>query len=95
MRKAGRRLSLTWLRLSLPERQCIYYTPEYVVIGPQGFNIWADFDPLTGKVVAWKIGAAVDRDVLTIWMDGRPHPSQYARHTLAGFTHSASGRGMC
>src|SRR5208282_1413519 len=24
--------------------------------------------------------------VITIWMDGRPHPSPYARHTLDGFT---------
>jgi len=33
-----------------------------------------------------EIGAWVDRAPLTIWMDGRPHPSKYAEHTRAGFT---------
>ena len=36
--------------------------------------------------MAWKIGAWVDRDVTTIWMDGRPHPSPNAPRTYAGFT---------
>jgi hypothetical protein len=81
-----RALSYTASMLSLPERQCLYYPPYYVVLGPQGFKIWADFDPVTGKVLAWKVGAAIDRAVITIWMDGRPHPSQYAPHTFDGFT---------
>ena len=79
-------LSYTASVLSLPERQCIYYTPVYLVGGGAGFKIWADFDPITGAVVAWKVGAAIDRSILTVWMDGRPHPSKYAPHTLAGFT---------
>ena len=67
----ARSQSYTASLLSLPERQCLYYNEEYVVLGPQGFKIWADFDPLTGKVVAWKVGAAIDRAIQTIWMDGR------------------------
>ena len=54
--------------------------------GHRALRFWADFDPLTGKVVAWKVGAAIDRTGLTIWMDGRPHPSKYAAHTLSGFS---------
>jgi hypothetical protein len=75
----ARALSYTASILSEPERQCLYYPPPYVVMGPQGFKMWGDFDPVTGKVLAWKVGAAIDRD-------GRPHPSKYARHTLDGFT---------
>lgn len=82
----ARALGYTASILSLPERQCLYYPPYYVVMGPQGFKIWADFDPVTGKVLAWKLGAAIDRAVITIWMDGRPHPSRLAPHTLDGFT---------
>ena len=84
----ARTVALSYMasQLSLPERQCLYYTPQYVVIGPQGFKIWADFDPVTGKVLAWKVGAAIDRSVLTIWMDGRPHPAKDAPHTFDGFT---------
>ena len=84
----ARTVALSYMasQLSLPERQCLYYTPQYLVIGPQGVRIWADFDPVTGKVIAWKVGAAIDRSVLTIWMDGRPHPPKDAPHTLDGFT---------
>ena len=38
------------------------------------------------EVLAWKISAAVDRAILTIWMDGRPHSSDDAVHPFAGFT---------
>jgi hypothetical protein len=82
----ARALSYTASALSIPERQCLYYPPHYIVMGPQGFKMWADYDPVTGKVLAWKVGAAIDRAVITIWMDGRPHPSKYAPHTLDGFT---------
>jgi hypothetical protein len=72
--------------LSLPERQCLYYAPHYVVLGPQGLRLWADTDPTNGQVVAWNISAAIDRAVIKIWMDGRPHPSENALHTFGGFT---------
>jgi len=56
------------------------------VLGPFGLHIWNEFDPVTAKLVAWKIGAWLDRDVTTIWMDGRSHPSPNAPRTYGGFT---------
>jgi len=82
----SRALSYSTSALSLPERQCLYYAPQYVVIGPQGIKMWADTDPDTGGVRAWNISAAIDRAIIKIWMDGRPHPSEHALHTFAGFT---------
>jgi hypothetical protein len=79
-------LSYTYAQLAMLERQCLYYTPQYVVWGPQGVRIWSESDPVRGSVVAWKISAVVDRDIVTIWMDGRPHPSEYAFHPFSGFT---------
>jgi hypothetical protein len=73
-------------RLGQPESQCGYYTPFYLVLGPFGLKIWSEADPTTGHVVAWKIGGWIDRDVTTIWMDGRPHPPPNAYHPYAGFT---------
>ncbi|MDP9112182.1 MAG: hypothetical protein M3O20_00710 [Acidobacteriota bacterium] len=73
-------------QLSMSERQCLLYVPQYVVFGPQAIRIWSEFDPLTGRLMAWKISAAVDRDAITIWMDGRPHPSKNAFHSFSGFT---------
>jgi len=82
----ARALTYSTSALSLPERQCLYYAPHYVLIGPFGLKIWSDTNPVTGQVVAWKIGAVIDRSIVTIWMDGRPHPPEGAPHTFAGFT---------
>jgi len=82
----ARALSYDYSLMSLPEGQCGYHTPFYIVLGPFGLHIWNEFDPVTGRLLAWKIGGWVDRDVTTIWMDGRPHPLPNAPHTYAGFT---------
>jgi hypothetical protein len=72
--------------LSATERQCQMYTPFYAFTGPFGLQITGEQDPITQKLVAWKIAGWIDRDVTTIWMDGRPRPSQYAPHSHGGFT---------
>ena len=72
--------------LSLPERQCLYYNQAYIAIGPFGLKMWSEVDPVTGKILAWKIGGVLDRAILTIWMDGRPHPPNDAVHPFEGFT---------
>jgi hypothetical protein len=85
----ARSLAYSTSALSLPERQCLYYPPQYVVIGPQGIRIWSDIDPNTAAVRAWNISAAIDRAVITIWMDGRPRPPDDAVHPFSGFTTGA------
>ena len=86
--EAGRAEALSYQQaeLSMLERQCYYYPPQYVVTGPQSIRIWSEADPLRGTVVSWNISAAGDRDVVNIWMDGRPRPSEYAPHEFSGFT---------
>jgi hypothetical protein len=82
----ARALAYSPSALSLPERQCLYYAPHYNAIGPFGLEIWADTDPNTGRVIAWNIGAFIDKAINTIWMDDRPHPGPNALRTFAGFT---------
>jgi len=82
----ARALSFNYSMLSLQEYQCIYWSPFYIVSGPFGLRISSELDPVTANVIDWKIGGWVDRDVTTIWMDGRPHPSASAPHTFGGFT---------
>ncbi len=82
----ARALSYTASLLSLPERQCLFYPPQYTEIGPQSIKMWAETDPENGKIVAWRISAAPDRSSRTIWMDGRPHPSANTPHPSAGFS---------
>src|SRR4029450_2026155 len=43
----SRALAYSASMLSPPERQCLYYPPHYVVLGPQGLRIWSDTNPVT------------------------------------------------
>ena len=81
-----RALSYSESQLSMIERQCQGWPAFYLVQGPFGLKIWSDSDPVKGNVISYTIGAWEDRAPLTIWMDGRPHPSNYAEHTRTGFT---------
>jgi hypothetical protein len=84
-----RALSYSESQLAMVERQCQGWPAFYFVQGPFGLKIWSETDPLKGNVISYTIGAWEDRAPLTIWMDGRPHPSKYAEHTRAGFTTGA------
>jgi hypothetical protein len=84
-----RALSYSESQLSMVERQCQGWPAFYFVQGPFGLKIWSETDPLKGSVISYTIGAWEDRAPLTIWMDGRPHPSKYAEHTRSGFTTGA------
>ena len=84
----GRTRALTYResQLSMIERQCEGWPSFYFVQGPFGLRIWSETEPIKGQVVSYTIGAWEDRAPMTIWMDGRPHPSIYAEHTRGGFT---------
>jgi hypothetical protein len=82
----ARALSFSPSLLSQPERQCVYYSSWYLLTGSVGIRIWPESDPNSGAVVAWHISGTLDRFPITVWMDGRPHPSPYTSHTPGGFT---------
>jgi hypothetical protein len=79
-------LSYSQSQLSMPERICAFYTQWHMAIGPFSLKIWNESDPVTGKTVAWVVGGWETRGPMTIWMDGRPHPSKNAPHSQTGFT---------
>lgn len=79
-------LSYDIAALSATERQCQMYTPFYALSGPFPLQISMVQEPVTQKLLAWKIAGWGDRDETIIWMDGRPHPSKYAPHPHGGFT---------
>jgi hypothetical protein len=79
-------LSFTQSIISMPERICWFQTQWHIAAGPFSLRIWAQPDPITGKPIAWVIGAWETRAPMTIWMDGRPHPSKNAPHDQTGFT---------
>ena len=81
-----RALSYNASQLAMIERQCEGWPAFYFAQGPFGLRIWSDTEPVKGATISYTIGAWEDRAPMTIWMDGRPHPSQYAEHTRGGFT---------
>ena len=81
-----RSLSYSESQLAMIERQCQGWPVFYMVQGPFGLKIWSETDPVRGGVLSYTIGAWEDKPAMTIWMDGRPHPSEYDLHTRSGFT---------
>ena len=80
----ARALAYAASSLSQPERQCLFYQPTYTELGPFNLKIWSEVDPLSGQIASWNISGASDRAARTIWMDGRPHPSENASHYVRG-----------
>jgi len=85
---AGRAKALAYKQsqISMPQRICAFYSQWHMMIGTFGIKLWNQTDPVSGKTVAWVVGAWEDRDAMVIWMDGRPHPGKNAPHTQSGFT---------
>lgn len=85
---AGRAKALSYKQsqISMPERICAFYSQWHMMIGTFGIKMWNQTDPVSGKTVAWVVGAWEDRDAMIIWMDGRPHPGKNAPHSESGFT---------
>jgi hypothetical protein len=69
---------------STVERQCLAQSAGVFQYRPLGLRIWSEEDK-DGRVQAWVIGGDYLRDNITIWMDGRPHPSANALHLAGGF----------
>src|SRR5688572_18320952 len=58
-------LSYDLAALSATERQCQMYTPFYAFTGPFPLQFSIEQDPVTQKLVAWKIAGWIDRATLT------------------------------
>lgn len=73
---------------TIPEYQCRPHTGPYFERGFSGTTIkwWAEIDSRTEKIVAWRIRGGFEEPERWIYMDGRPHPPDYAAHTWFGFS---------
>ena len=79
-------LSYRSSRLSLSEHQCQVHVVEYIHRGPMAMRIWEERDPVTSQLIAIHEKISTYEQDRTIWMDGRPRPSEYAPHTWMGFS---------
>ena len=70
---------------SLPEWQCRPHSAAYIKRGPSNLRVWKEIDPASRQIIA--IQTEWLRSTNTpIYMDGRPHPPEYAAHTWGGFS---------
>lgn len=71
--------------LSLPDYQCRVHPSDYANSFAD-IRVWYDVDTTTQELTAVHIQHFAWNTVRTIWMDGRPHPPDYAEHTSMGFS---------
>ena len=83
----GRALAVRYSPTSyaMRERQCLLHSPYSFQFWPHGLRLWSETDA-NGRIIAWKMSGVLEREGLTIWMDGRPHPSPNAFSSFSGFT---------
>ena len=72
--------------LSLPEHQCKPHPSTYGFRGVGTLRIWEDRDDATQQLIKLNTHIRWQEQQREIWMDGRPHPPDYAPHTWQGFS---------
>ena len=84
---AGRLRADTWdaSLITLPEYQCRVHPSDYVP-SFAGMRIWEERDSASQQLIAIHTHHFAWGTERTIWMDGRPHPPDYALHTAMGFS---------
>jgi hypothetical protein len=70
----------------VPEYECRPHSSDYSMRGLANMRVDAIRDPVTQRVIAFHTRMNFQEMERTIWLDGRPHPSEYAPHTWAGFS---------
>src|SRR5688572_8789611 len=88
LNEAGRQWADSWMasRIEVPEHQCHPHPAQYSLYGPGNFRISNIYDPLTERITGMRLQGTFGRADRTFWLDGRPRPPDYARHTWAGFS---------
>src|SRR5437867_12228545 len=72
--------------LTVPDHQCKPHPSDYSPRGPANLRLWKEVDTVSQQVKAWHTHISWQAPERTIWMDGRPHPPEYAAHTWQGFS---------
>jgi cyclase len=85
---AARQYADSWdaSRLTLPEHQCRSHVSPYIYRGPVRVQISEVKDPANQDTIAIRHFMSTYAQERMIWLDGRPHPPDYAPHTWMGFS---------
>ena len=85
-RQLGRRSHPQSSRVSVPGPT--RSTTDFRGLAP--IRVSAEYDDATQRIVAFHVHIGAYENKRTIYLDGRPHPPDYAAHTFQGFS---TGRG--
>ena len=85
---AARQRADTWTAslATMPEHQCMPHPSVYASRGPAIMRFALEINPATQDVVKITNFIQYMGEFREIFMDGRPHPSEYAAHTWQGFS---------
>jgi len=85
---AGRLKADSWDAsiLTLREHQAKPHPSTYSLRGPANIRITRELDPVTQETIGYELFGTFGQATRLIWLDGRPHPPEYAAHTWAGFS---------
>ena len=88
LNESARLYALAWspARMTVRQQQCAAYDPSRQLHGGGNYRFWDERDPVTQRLIAIRIYGQITEAQRTIWMDGRPHPPAYAKHTWLGFS---------
>jgi len=84
---AARLRAQTWdaSLLTVPEYQCRVHPSDYASSFAD-IRLWEEIDAASQQLTAIHVHHFAWETERTIWMDGRPHPPDYALHTAMGFS---------
>jgi hypothetical protein len=94
---AGKQKALAWNSTiqAVPEHQSRPHAGAYSMRGPNPSpHIGEIVDPATRRLLGYTLTGLFERADRTIWLDGRPHPSDFAEHLWTGFSTGVWEDGM-
>jgi hypothetical protein len=94
---AGRQKALSWNSSiqAVPEHQARPHPAQYSMRGPgPNFHMGEIIDPVSRRLIGYTITGLFENANRTIWLDGRPHPSEFAEHLWNGFSTGVWENGM-
>lgn len=94
---AGRQKALSWNSTiqAVPEHQARPHPAQYSMRGPgPNFHMGEIIEPVSRRLIGYTITGLFENANRTIWLDGRPHPSEFAEHLWNGFSTGEWENGM-
>jgi hypothetical protein len=94
---AGKQKALTWNSTiqAVPEHQSRPHAGSYSMRGPNpNPHIGEIIDPISRRLIAYTLTGLFENANRTIWLDGRPHPSDSAERLWTGFSTGEWENGM-